>query len=401
MRVIDAVVRSEWFGDLKTRAEEEGHRVVVLAEGERIVARITCDGGDTDDFLEALRDRLRESCDEDEHYTVFEPVALEPRPDEDEPDDQDEPVAGTDEIESFVEDGARMSRTFLVLSLLAGVIAGAALLRNSTAALVGSMVLAPLAKPIALIGVAIVLGHPAKALRAGLALVVSLGIAAAAATLITLVTPSVPITHLVEGRTGTSPFDLVVALAAGLAMAYVLLKRDAMSMVGIVVAASLMPVAAALGVVAATGRFDLVLGACFTLLSNISGIVLGLIVGLRVEELRNTDRRRELLASKLTTRSIIVGGVVILSLAGIGIWSTVRAHRSKDLSVRIVEALEAIQGPAITRGENGSYLVFVPESDLDDAVRALQGVAGAKDSAILVAGARGVRPAVPERREVE
>ncbi len=327
MRVIDLWLGGEHAERVSEDAAECGHHVVALTDGDPRLIRVVCAVGDPDEFIESVRDRLRsESCG-DEHYIVYEPAAFEPKPEEHEEDEGDEPVAGRDEIERFVAEGAQLTRTYIALSVLSGVIAAAGLLRESVAVVVGAMVLAPLFKPIALAGVSVVLGNPRRALRAVLWLVVSLALSAASAMLTALLTPDSTVTTLVELRTGTTPFDLVVAFAAGIAMAFVVVKRDSLAMVGIVVAASLMPVAAAMGVVAAVGAWDLMVGAAFTLSSNVCGILLGLILGLRVADLRATGGGEKSIAQTLTRRSIIAGGLVAAGLIGFGVYSYVGADK--------------------------------------------------------------------------
>ncbi len=361
MRVIDAVLCPDHASELERRADDAGHRAVRLADGERVVLRVTCEGGDPDEFLADLRDELRTASEPWEHYVTFEPAALEPRDDAD-PEDVDESVAGTDEIESFVAEGARLTRTFLVLSVLSGVLAAAGLLRGSAAVLVGAMVLAPLFKPIALAAVAVLLGQPSRAVRGVAWLATALAISAAAAYLVALLTPDRSVTSLIELRTGISPFDVVVALAAGLAMAYVIVKRDSMAMVGIVVAASLMPVAAALGIALALGRGDLVGGAAFTLASNVGGVLLGAVVGLRIEELRATDRKREQLAQWITHRSLAAGTLLVVLLAGFAIWSYDQART--DALGELGVAADELEGAVVTtlRGANGMLVVVLDPS---------------------------------------
>jgi uncharacterized hydrophobic protein (TIGR00341 family) len=328
VRVIDLWVREGRLEGLRARVESCGHRIVVVREGPPAFVRVVTQNGDTDAFLAELREELRggdADGDHAEHYVILEPVAVEPRCEEDE---EDEPHAGSEEIETFVADGARVSRSFLVLSGLSGVLAAGGLLRDSVAVLVGAMVLAPLLKPIALAGVCVVLGRPRRAALGLLWLGVSLAIASIAGLVVSLLTPDRGVTDLLLSRTGISPFDLVIALAAGLAMAYTLVKRDSMSMVGIVVAASLMPVAAAVGVSGAVGRVDLVLGGVFTLASNICGIVLGLVVGLRIEELRAADWRRSAIADAWFKRSVLVGTVMASALIALGVWMYLQAAPS-------------------------------------------------------------------------
>ncbi|MCA9310812.1 MAG: DUF389 domain-containing protein [Phycisphaerales bacterium] len=347
--MIDLFLSRERIEELRAGVESRDHRLVILADDDDpVLARVVMRGGDPDEFLSDVREALRDGEEGAEHYVVFEPVAIEPRPEpeaEGNGNDHAESVAGTDEIENFVEAGAHLTRSFLVLSVLSGVLASAALLRDSPAVLVGSMVIAPLFRPLALAGVAVLLGQPRRALRALAWLGLSLGLAAGAGLLVTWATPDRSVTGLIESRTGTSPFDLVVALAAGIAMAYAIVKKDSLTMVGIVVAASLMPVAAALGVTAAVGRPDLVGGALFTLASNVCGILLGLIVGLRVEELRASFRHADR-ARELTRQSLVVGSGLALLLLAIGVWTYIRGSGDARARNELLTAVAAQEGVA-------------------------------------------------------
>ncbi|MEM7629317.1 MAG: TIGR00341 family protein [Planctomycetota bacterium] len=359
MRVIDAVIGRERADALEEQAIELEHRAVRLADGERVVLRITCEQGDPDDLLDDLREGLRGACESWEHYTVYEPLAVEPRPSDDgeENGSDDESVAGTDEIERFVDGGTRVSRAFVGLSLLAGVLAAAGLLRESAAVVVGSMVLAPLFKPLAVMGVGVVIGRPGRALRGAVGVGVSLALSSSAALLVALLTPDRSATALLMLRTGISPFDPVVAISAGLAMAFIIVRRDSMAMVGIVVAASLMPVAAAFGIAVALWRFDLIGGAAFTMLSNVGGITLGLILGLRFDRLRATDSRREALAHWVVKRSVAAGTVLMLALLGFSGWAYLTGRKEVELRERVPLLPGGAQPAAAWRTEDGTWIL--------------------------------------------
>ena len=362
MKVIDAVVSRGRADDLEDFAKQEGHRAVRLADGDRVVLRVTVEAGDPDDFISEIRDGLRRESEEWEHYATFEPSAIEPRNEEDDRQSE-ESVAGTDEVEGLAAEGATLSRSFLVLSVLSGVLAAAGLLRDSAAVLVGAMVLAPLFKPIAAIGVGVVLGQPSRAIKAFVLLARSLALASGAALVVTLLTAEVNGTALLSLRTGISPFDVVIALAAGVSMAYVIVRRDAMAMVGIVVAASLMPVAAAMGIAVALWRPDLIGGAAFTLSSNVGGVLLGFIVGLRFEQLRVTDSRREQVAQWVTRRSLIGGTVLMLLLTAFSVWTYIRASDKADEEAAVPEQIDGKPVVGTLQLEDGTRVLVVPDDE--------------------------------------
>lgn len=363
MRVIDAVMTAERAEALEQRAVDAGHRAVRLADGDRVVLRITCEGGDPDEFLEQTRDELKERCEPWEHYVSFEPASVAPQASE-EDEKQADSVAGSDEIEAFVAEGGSITRGLLVLSVLSGILAAAGLLTSNAAVVVGSMVLAPLFKPIAQMGVGVVLGHPKRAARASGCTVLSLILSCIAGFSVAFLTPGAELNELVALRTSITPFDIVIALGAGVAMAYVLVKRDAMAMVGIVVAASIVPVSAALGICVALGEFASIGGAAFTLASNISGIVLGLIVGLRAEQVRASRRREKQLGSGIFGRSVLAGSAVVLALAAFSIWTYYVAEQE---STPIMPSPDEMPDGAIGvfRLNDGTPVVIVREQSAD------------------------------------
>ena len=339
MRVIDMYLKPEDADKAEATILELGHRVVRQDLSDLVHLRAVVTDGSPDEFLDELRGKVCNSDVDDDFYVVSEPLAVVPRREdkdeeeeeetEDEDDDKKSGIASTDEIESFISDGSRVTRVFIVMCAVSGVLAAVGLLRDSPAVLVGAMVIAPLIKPVAAAGAGAVLGRVRECLR-GLALLFgALAVAALAGALVTLVTPGAHMTPSIEIRANISPFDLVIALASGVALAYALLNRDAMSMVGIVVAASLMPVAAALGAVLAFAEFDLAWGAAVTLMSNISGVIVGLLITCKLEQVkRGVHWHEDETAAKFAKKGMIIGVACLVVLVGIN----VQSHLTKGIA---------------------------------------------------------------------
>ncbi len=391
MRIIDALLTDDRTERLVSLARKRGFKVLDTSK-VRLV-RIVCEDGDPDELLGELREDLRASCEDDEHYTVFEPKAIEPitKDGDDEEGEQEEQYAGTDEIEQFVEEGARLTRSFVMLSVLSGVLAAAGLLLDSTAVVVGSMVLAPLFRPLALAGVSVVLGNTKHAAKGLLWLSLSLALAAVAGALVALLTPNGDVSRLVELRAGITPFDLVVALAAGAAMALVLVRQDAMGMVGIVIAASLMPVAATLGIVLGDARFGLVGGVLFTLVANVSGILLSLIGTLRLLELQATGWKATEESERLSRRSLVAGSLMVVGLIGVCVWSYVQGSHASSGSDHPPpwSNLEAVR--AVVPTDSGGVLLLVADRADVELARALEAWQGQAPFLVEIAEADSFR----------
>ncbi|MFI0366938.1 DUF389 domain-containing protein [Actinomadura sp. 1N219] len=162
--------------------------------------------------------------------------------------------------------------TMLVLS---AVIAAAGVLADSTATVIGAMIIAPLSTPI--MGMALGLVNRTRTgagafVLGGAAAVVAVGLVASLA---------VPRTYdllsnsQISGRTSPGLADLIAALATGLAGAVALARRDVAAVLpGVAIAISLVPPLVVAGVCLGDGAPVLALGAMVLFLSNLLSLVL-------------------------------------------------------------------------------------------------------------------------------
>ncbi|MDW4571353.1 TIGR00341 family protein [Microbacterium sp. M3] len=167
---------------------------------------------------------------------------------------------------------------FLIMLTLAGVIAIAGVLTDSTATVIGAMIIAPLGTPILAIGLGIVTGHLSLVVRSilwvllGLVIVVVLGLAFS----VFVSTPeSLETNSQVLGRTSPSFMDLVAALATGFAGGFAMCRRDLSAILpGVAIAISLVPPLGVVGVCAGQGLWGDALGALWLFLSNVVALVI-------------------------------------------------------------------------------------------------------------------------------
>lgn len=171
---------------------------------------------------------------------------------------------------------ARLSRFWLLL-VLAAVIASAGVVGDSTATVIGAMIVAPLMVPILGTVVAVVLADRTNVVRC-LALVVA---GAAAVVVIGYVLglfidgPVVAATNAqVASRVSPDLVDLVAALATG-AVGSVALARDDISdtLPGVAIAISLVPPLAVVGLTLESGAPEQSLGALILFGANVSAIL--------------------------------------------------------------------------------------------------------------------------------
>jgi uncharacterized hydrophobic protein (TIGR00271 family) len=167
---------------------------------------------------------------------------------------------------------------FWTMLLLSAVIASAGVIADSTATVIGAMIVAPLSVPIMGMALGVVMGSPvllrrsALVVTGGVALVIAVGVVASVA-----IPDSVDLLEntQIAGRTSPSLVDLVAAMATGLAGAVGLARRDVAAVLpGVAIAISLVPPLAVVGVCAGEGQWSLAIGALLLFASNLVALVL-------------------------------------------------------------------------------------------------------------------------------
>lgn len=167
--------------------------------------------------------------------------------------------------------------SFWVLLVLAAVIASAGVVADSTATVIGAMIVAPLMTPILGTALALVLADRRH-------LVDNVGLVLAGALLVILVGYVMGIVHVsditaatntqVAGRVSPKLIDLVAALATGAVGAFALVRPDISdTLPGVAIAISLVPPLAVVGLTLESGAIAEALGALLLFATNVAAIV--------------------------------------------------------------------------------------------------------------------------------
>lgn len=164
---------------------------------------------------------------------------------------------------------------FWTMLVLSGVIASAGVLNDSTATVIGAMIIAPLSTPIMGMALGVV-----KRTRTGSGVFVLAGAASiiAIGLLFSMFLPGtydLTANSQVTGRTAPNLLDGVAAMATGFAGSVALARRDVAAVLpGVAIAISLVPPLAVVGVCFGQGELQLGMGALWLFLSNLLSLVL-------------------------------------------------------------------------------------------------------------------------------
>lgn len=167
---------------------------------------------------------------------------------------------------------------FGVLLFLASLIATVGVITDSTATVIGAMIIAPLMLPIMATAAALVTGQMGRAIQSSL--LVALGVASVIALswFVGMIYPdAIPFTTNSQILARTSPrlLDLVAALASGAAGAFCMSRDDiADSLPGVAIAISLVPPLCVVGISLSYGEWASAWGALLLFVTNALAILL-------------------------------------------------------------------------------------------------------------------------------
>jgi uncharacterized hydrophobic protein (TIGR00271 family) len=173
-----------------------------------------------------------------------------------------------------LRDDARMSAAYVMLMVLSTLLATIGLYQNSTAVVIGAMLLAPPMSPIISFAMGMLRRDHDLYRHSAFKIMIGIALALGSAALITLLFPHKPVTNEMLGRLSPTLLDLGVAIFAGIAGAYTKSYKEILqSLAGVAIAVALVPPLAVAGI--GLGRGDpYFFGQAFLLFStNLVGII--------------------------------------------------------------------------------------------------------------------------------
>jgi uncharacterized hydrophobic protein (TIGR00271 family) len=265
--------------------------------------------------------------------------------------------------------------------LLAAVIAGSGVVADSTATVIGAMIVAPLMTPIIGTALAVVLGEHRWLLREVTLIVVGAAMVVAIGFVLGLLVPEPVVAannSQVASRVSPDLIDLVAALATGLVGAFALVRSDVSdALPGVAIAISLVPPLAVVGLTLESGEPRQALGALLLFGTNVAAIIATgtlLLLGYRVRAVVVSTGRP---VGRLGPRSLMtVIGFVVLMAIPLGIGSVrVFAQTNAVAGIRPVAQRWAAEGSwqivGVSGTENGIRIEAIGPSPAPD-VQALR-----------------------------
>lgn len=204
--------------------------------------------------------------------------------------------------------------SFLLMLLLSIGLVSLGLSENSSATIIGAMIIAPLGQPIVALGGAIALGWRIQSVRMlGIIILGTVG-SLLIAYLISLTLPDITPNKEMLIRTSPDLRDLGIAVLAGAAGAWGYYRSEFSTILsGVAIAVALLPPLCACGIMLEQGHFILAYGSILLFVTNLVGIIFATILIFFVLGIKNAQSRKRFLKGTIAT--IILGGIIILPLS--------------------------------------------------------------------------------------
>lgn len=167
--------------------------------------------------------------------------------------------------------------TYWTQLFIAAGIAHLGLVLNSTAVVIGAMLVSPLMTPIVQVGMGFAVGNSFLAAKASIRILASILITVAFAAFMTKVMPYEAVTAEILARTRPTALDLGVALFCGLAAAFTTARGSGDTITaaaGTAIAIALVPPLCVIGFGVGIGSPDIVWGSTLLFIANLSAIIL-------------------------------------------------------------------------------------------------------------------------------
>ena len=234
-----------------------------------------------------------------------------------------------------IEENSSLTIPYLVMNILAAIVACYGLISDSTAVVIGAMIIATLLGPIIGVAMGLVEGDNQLLYKAILAEVAGVVAVLVIAGIIGKIHQDVPLGKEIFSRTTPNILDLAIALAGGAAGAYATISpKLSVGLVGVAISTALVPPLSACSILLVRGETQLATGAFLLFFANLVAIQVASSVVLWLNgyhKITNGD----LGLKRLFLRNIVSFGLLISLIGLLGLnFQTSLAKQQFEQNVR-------------------------------------------------------------------
>jgi uncharacterized hydrophobic protein (TIGR00271 family) len=187
------------------------------------------------------------------------------------------------ELVQQLEQNAQINTDFIMMMVLSTSLASLGLLADSTAVVIGAMLVAPLMGPLVAAEFSLVQANFSLFRKSLGITLIGLGIGFVASLVFGALNPGFEPTLEIEARGKADLLDLGIAFFSGMTAAYATGRSNVMTtLAGVAIAAALVPPLAVVGIALTHGRPSISLNASILLITNLVAIILGAAIVFRM-----------------------------------------------------------------------------------------------------------------------
>lgn len=214
-------------------------------------------------------------------------------------------------IHTSIVSGVRLKGAPLIILFCAIIIASVGLNTNSTAVIIGAMLISPLMNPIIAMGYSIATYDGVLLRNASLNFAIQIIIALIGATIYFSLSPVREATSELIARTGPSFFDMLIAFFGGTAGVIGITRKEKTNVIpGVAIATALMPPMCTVGYGIANGNIDYVFAAAYLFSINAFFIIVATFAFCKLLQLKQASVVKERY-NIIIKRGIIIGVILI------------------------------------------------------------------------------------------
>lgn len=229
--------------------------------------------------------------------------------------------------------------TYFLLVILAAIVATLGLLTNSTAVIIGAMLISPIMSPIIGMSFSMTLGDSKMFSQSIKGIILGTFVAITVSVFITLFIPSRTLTAEILSRTKPTIIDLVIALASGAAGAYTMChKKESSVLPGVAIATALMPPLCVVGTGLVQTEYTVAFGGFLLFLTNLIAINLASALVFKFsgfttkDEIDKSEKNENMF--KMNQRRLLISitafAIIIIPLSYI-MYTTIAQEKTKKL----------------------------------------------------------------------
>lgn len=204
--------------------------------------------------------------------------------------------------------------SFALMLILSIGIGSLGLSENSSATIIGAMIVAPLGQPIVALGGAIALGWRIQSFRMLGVIILGMISSILIAYVISLTLPDITPNKEMLIRTSPDLRDIGIAILAGIAGSWGYYRSEFSTILsGVAIAVALVPPLCTCGIMLEQGHFILAYGSILLFVTNLIGITFASILVFFILGLKNSKSRKWLFKGTIAT--VILGTIIILPLS--------------------------------------------------------------------------------------